>query len=196
MTSTGEAPGGARRPHIFCIGLNKTGTSSLHTALEMLGYTSLHWGGRPSSIAVHRASKHGMPLLAYLGDYDAYSDIQSLSLRFDELDEQYPGSKFILTTRDLDGWLDSRRRHVERNQVNREKGTYTGQFLVVDYDAWTAQYRDHHARVRAYFADRPRDLLEMDITTGAGWDVLCPFLEIPVPSEPFPWKLKDSEVHG
>ena len=31
------------------------------------------------------------------------------------LDRQYPGSKFILTVRDLDDWLDSRRRHVETN---------------------------------------------------------------------------------
>ena len=33
------------RPRVFGIGLNKTGTTSLHKALTILGYESLHWGG-------------------------------------------------------------------------------------------------------------------------------------------------------
>ena len=32
------------RAKVFGIGLNKTGTISLHHALEQLGYRSLHWG--------------------------------------------------------------------------------------------------------------------------------------------------------
>jgi Sulfotransferase domain len=33
------------RPKVFGIGLNKSGTSSLHEALTLLGYNSLHHGG-------------------------------------------------------------------------------------------------------------------------------------------------------
>ena len=33
------------RPRIFGLGLNKTATTSLHRALELLGFRSLHWGG-------------------------------------------------------------------------------------------------------------------------------------------------------
>ena len=50
---------------IFCIGLNKTGTISLHEALEGLGFNSLHWGGQPSRQAVERAIAEGVPLLSY-----------------------------------------------------------------------------------------------------------------------------------
>ncbi|MFZ6004067.1 MAG: sulfotransferase [Actinomycetota bacterium] len=182
------------RPLVFGIGLNKTGTISLHEALETLGYRSLHWGGPASRVAVERALREGAPLLTYLGDYNAFSDIQRLSVSFDLLDEQYPGSRFVLTTRSLEGWLDSRRRHVERNRLRIETGEYDGTFLEVDLEAWTSLYREHHERVRAYFRDRPNDLLVMDITAGDDYQALCPFLGLPEPATPFPWRHRNAPV--
>lgn len=173
---------------IFGIGLNKTGTVSLHNALLALGYRSLHFAGPEEREKIQQARREGRGLVDYLPEYDAFSDIWSLSKNFALLDEQYPGSKFILTTRGLDGWLRSRRHHVERNIRRKEAGTYHGTFLTVDVDEWTRQYRDHHERVFAHFADRPDDLLVMDIPGGDGYDVLCPFLGRPVLDEPFPWR--------
>lgn len=170
---------------IFCIGLNKTGTVSLHSALEHLGFSSLHWGGPESYLGVMQAIDERKPLLTYLPDVDAYSDIETLSINFDLADAQYPGSKFILSARDLDGWLDSRRRHVEKNHVRRERGEYTGGFLTVDIPAWTEQWTVHHRRVADYFRGRD-DLLVMNITAGDGWELLAPFLDRPIPLEPFP----------
>lgn len=179
---------------IFCIGLNKTGTISLHEALETLGFRSLHWGGPATRKAVERAIAEDVPLLTYLGDYDAYSDIQRLSVSFDVLDRQYPGSKFILNTRDLEGWLDSRRRHVERNQAAKAAGKYSGTFLTVDTDEWRELFVGHHKRVRDYFASRPDDLLEMNVTAGDGYEKLCPFLGVDPPARPFPWRNRDSNM--
>ena len=58
---------------VFCIGLSKTGTRSLHDALQLLGFRSVHWGGpqlqtavqRGPAIreAVERALQEGRPLL-------------------------------------------------------------------------------------------------------------------------------------
>jgi hypothetical protein len=110
-----------------------------------------------------------------------------LSDNFDLLDRQYPGSKFILTTRDLESWIESRRHHVLRNVARKQQGQYDGDFLTVDQATWAQQYHEHHARVRAYFADRPGDLLVMDIVAGDGYEVLCPFLGREIPDEPFPW---------
>ena len=188
MTASGGAPDGASRPRVFCIGLNKTGTTSLHEALIVLGYRSLHWGGPDTPRSVRRAFLEGVPLLTYLGDFDAVSDIQSLVLMFDRLDAEYPGSRFIYTKRDLDGWLRSRTHHVERNIASHAKGEYSGTFLTVDLERWTELFVEHEARVLAHFADRPHDLLVMDIPAGDGYDVLCPFLGLPVPLEPFPWR--------
>ncbi|MEO6317456.1 MAG: sulfotransferase, partial [Acidimicrobiales bacterium] len=158
---------------VFCIGLNKTGTRSLHEALQRLGLRSLHWGGPERGPQIRalaeRALREGRPLLDDIEDADAYSDILALSANFDIVDGQYPGSKFILTVRGVDAWLDSRRRHVETNLARRERGEYHGTFLTVDTEAWTAEMAEHVGRIRSYFSGRPDDLLVMDIAAGDGW---------------------------
>jgi len=179
---------------VFGIGLNKTGTRSLHEALVTLGYTPLHWGGPASRLAVERAEAEGVPLLSHLQGHDAFSDILALATRFEVLDEQYPGSRFILTTRPLDTWLESRRRHVERNQAEAAAGRYPGTFLEIDPEAWRAERDAHHGRVLAHFASRPEDLLVLDVARDGqrGWELLCPFLHRPVPETPFPWQGRDT----
>ena len=178
---------------IFCIGLNKTGTISLHQALTDLGFASLHWGGPASRRAVERAIREGAPLLEHLGDYDAYSDIQRLSMSFDVLDQQYPGSRFILTIRDVDEWIDSRRRHVERNRERKERGEYDGTFLDIEPERWRRQFLEHQARVEEYFDGR-NNLLVMRIIEGDGYERLCPFLGVRQPSSRFPWRHRDTSV--
>ncbi len=185
----------ANRPRIFGIGLNKTGTSTLDSALTMLGFSSLHFGGDDAHNAVKRAIDERVPLLSYLDPrYDAFSDIGLLSRRFRLLDEQYPGSRFILTVRPVDAWIDSRRRHVERNQARQAAGLYDGTFVVVDEEKWAAEWELHMARVHTYFDGRD-DLLEVDFTHASEWQPLCDFLGVPQPSEPFPWANRDSSVH-
>jgi hypothetical protein len=167
---------------IFCIGLNKTATTTLHEALTTLGFRSLHWkAGRddePADHAVFRAQEEGLPLLTYIAGYDAYSDIWPLIHNFDVLDEQYPGSRFILTTRDLDAWLESRTRHVERDPA--------GTAREVDHEDWRRRFELHHRRVEEHFAGRS-DLLVLDIPSDPSWGRLCAFLDRPVPDTPFPW---------
>jgi hypothetical protein len=176
----------ASRP-VFGVGLNKTGTVSLHRALEILGYRSLHWGGPPARALVRRAMSRGEPLLSYLEPRpEAISDLEEITNSFELLDRQYPGSRFILTVRDLDAWLDSRRRHVEHNRRAREAGMYAGGFLEVEGKRWAADYRRHERRVREYFAGRPSDLLVLDVAGGNGWAPLCGFLGRAQPDEPFP----------
>lgn len=172
---------------VFGIGLNKTGTISLHEALGTLGFRSLHWGGPEVRRLVERARDEGRPLVDDLGDHDAYSDIWALSESFALLDEQYPGSRFVLTTRPIDDWIGSRRRHVERNRQRREAGEYAGTFLEVEPEVWRAEFEAHHAAVEAYFSGRD-DLLVLRITEGEGYERLCPFLGVEDPRVPFPFR--------
>lgn len=186
-----EARSWDRRPRVFCIGLNKTGTSSFHSAMEILGLKSLHWGGPPVRRAVETALAEGRPLLSGLDPaIDAFSDIGPVSRHFDLLDEQYPSSRFVLTVRPVDEWIDSRRRHVERNVVRRQAGKYDGAFLVVDEEGWRREWHRHVDRVRRYFDGRC-DFVEVDLTTGGGWGALCPLLDLPEPTAPFPWANRD-----
>lgn len=176
---------------VFGIGLNKTGTTSLTHALSVLGYSAVHYHhGELTSEEINRhiteAVHAGEPPLARLPslqDFDAYFDIVSLVRLFPAFDDAYPGSKFILHTRPLAEWLDSREKHVLRNQRDPH---YRGDWTAVDREGWTRERDEHHARVRAYFADRPSDLLEIDLSAGDGWEKLCPFLQCEWPAVPFP----------
>lgn len=176
---------------IFGVGLNKTGTKSLSRAVEILGFSSIHYAGHNTNDAIERAILEGKPIFSYcpraIRKSDAYFDIPATERHFDVADRQYPGSRFILHTRDLDAWLDSRERHVLRNQRFVAEGRYKGNWLDVDRAAWTEEWHTHHQRVRRYFADRPEDLLEVDVVRGDGWDKLAPFLGRPIPDEPFPF---------
>ncbi len=185
MTRTDPRPD---RPRVFNIGLNKTGTVSFHEAMTVLGLESLHWGGPEVHRLVVAAREAGLPLLANLDQrYDAFSDIGVLARGFAQLDEQYPGSHFVMTVRDVDAWVDSRRRHVEKNQQLKAAGQYDGDFLVVDEAKWRDEWDRHTAAVRAYFAGRD-DFLEIDITAGEGWPPFCRLLGVPEPAIPFPWE--------
>jgi hypothetical protein len=180
----GHAPSNAK---VFGIGLDKTGLTSLHQALEELGYTTARLQGPETELPIFRALDEGWPLLHYLdAEADAVAGILALSSRFFIADVQYPGSKFILTVRDLADWLASRRRQVEKNRELQAAGIPHTGFLSVDVDAWGAHYEEHEAVVRAYFADRPDDLLVFDLVGGDGWEPLCEFLGLPTPEASFP----------
>lgn len=173
---------------IFGVGLNKTGTTSLHEAVKILGFRSLHHGARIDR-NIERAVAAGKPLLRYsrprVRRAHAFFDLRSIIDHFDVADRCYPGSRFILSTRDRDAWIDSREKHVLRNQQRAATGEYQGSFLVVDRPAWIDEWKAHHQRVLTYFEGRD-DLLTIDVTAGDGWDELAPFLGRPVPDVPFP----------
>jgi hypothetical protein len=136
---------------------------------------------------VFRAIDEGRPLLHYLDpELDAFSDILAIRIYFYLAHVQYPGAKFILTVRDLDDWLDSRHRDIERNQQRIAAGCDEDGLLKIDVDAWAREYVEHEAVVRGYFADRPDDLLVFDLIGGDGWEPLCEFLGKSVPEAPFP----------
>lgn len=152
---------------ILGIGLSKTGTSSLVEALTLLGFT-----------ATHRNE------LARLETCDAAAEVV-FAARFKELDLRYPGSKFILTTRDKAAWLRSCARWFE---VARELQWRMDVFGAYRYDEqkWSAAWDRHHAEVERYFRRRPQHLLTLRICEGEGWEPLCRFLGVPIPALPFP----------
>lgn len=176
---------------IFGIGLNKTGTRSLAVALRRLGFRTLHKGDAGTSALVDRAVAESRSMLTHIGEqFDAYLDVDAIVKGYARLDREYPGSRFILTTRDLDGWLRSREKHARANQRRRADGRYAGSFLDVDHAAWTAEREAHHDAVLRHFGGRD-DLLVLDIVGGDGWELLAPFLGRDMPDEPFPWENRD-----
>ena len=182
---------------IFGIGMHKTATTSLHTALEMLGFDSAHWKTAHWAKAIWKEMQIG-PQSQTVNRHHALSDLP-VPLLYEELDRGYPGSKFILTTRDEDKWIESGRKHwnPEFNRFRRawDSDPFTHQVHRLVYgqkgfneELFRARYRRHNAEVLAYFADRPGDLLVMPMDEGAGWNELCLFLYCPIPQEPYPAK--------
>ena len=147
--------------------------------------------GSPTSgaeirVAVERAFGDGRPLLDDLEEADAYSDILALSTNFDVLDRQYPGSKFILTDRDLDDWLDSRTRHVETN-IERRRSRRVRRHVPRRRPPGLDR-RAHRTRRAGSLrtspavrrSARPRHRRRRRVGQ------VCPFLGLPVPDAPFP----------
>src|ERR1700678_144652 len=94
---------------IFGIGMHKTATTSLHHAFEILGFDSAHWKSPQWAKRIwHEMTTLGRSLT--VEQHYALCDLP-IPLLYKELDRAYPGSKFILTVRDEQGWLETVRRH-------------------------------------------------------------------------------------
>jgi hypothetical protein len=175
-SAEGEATNLSRRAPCWGIGLGRTGTNSLCEALRILGY----------SFVGHNPRFLELPLLEGGAD-------NGVTLHYKYLDYKFPGSKFVLTLRKLSDWLPSMEHVAAGNPVRsrdddliiyRRMTLYES--VTFDRGKFIAAYNRHHADVRRYFADRPSDLLEMNIIEGDGWEKLCSFLGLQVPPTPFP----------
>ncbi len=185
------------RPRVLCCGPNKTGTASLSNALEQLGYPTLH---NPYTFnkAVSRALGEGVPLLTYLRDYDAFTDVlfphgtfatherlhyAQIDLLLETWVEQYPRTYFIFNRREIESWIVSRSQHVARNRANRG---YNGPWTTLEPEAWREEMALISRKVTSFFKGRTEPFIEIDVCAGDGWEKLCPFLKKEVPEEDFP----------
>ena len=173
------------RTKVFCIGFQKTGTSSLRDALRLLGYDVAGVFGREQTLAELRATfvQRGLELAR---KHDAVEDMP-WPLMFRELDQAFPGSKFVLTTRDTDRWYRSIAGHFGDNPYHIQQLTYgeDAPAPVGHEQRYRSVYEAHNAAVTAYFRDRPEDLLILNLEAGDGWDELGAFLRLEVPGGPF-----------
>ncbi|MCB9845861.1 MAG: hypothetical protein H6811_07760 [Phycisphaeraceae bacterium] len=170
---------------VFGIGLSKTGTHSLNAALEVLGIPSVHF----PSPELMLAGRYEDALRGFRGATDI-----SVSAYYRELDQAYPGSRFILTLRDVPGWLASvedhrKRREHELAKPDCPKAAIRERLYGIrgfDRVTFALAYEHHRREVLDHFASRPADLCVMDMGRGDGWEKLCPFLGVDQPDVAFP----------
>jgi Sulfotransferase domain/Inositol monophosphatase family len=172
---------------IFGIGLSKTGTTSLASALELLGYKTRDYPGLSSYTPGDLASIDSM----VLEQNDALTDTPIPSF-YRELDRRYPGAKFILTVRDMDGWLLSCKKQFTPKLAAKQNDAHNCLFMdlygtaVFDEELFRQGYQRFVDGVMDHFKSRRQDLLVLDVAAGEGWKELCAFLGKPVPQIPFP----------
>lgn len=173
-------------PKIFGIGFHKTGTTSLNTALRQLGYSITGPNGVNDPNIKDQLNQMCLDLVP---QYDVFLD-NPWPLLYRKLDLMYPNSKFILTLRPVDKWIESIVNHFGEETTPMREMIYGVGSPKGNEEIYMIRYKQHNKEVLKYFSNRKDDLLILEISEGDGWDKLCPFLERDIIKTPFPHKNK------
>ena len=198
------------RPKIFCVGANKTGTTTIASVFRSLGL-KVGKQGRAEVLLGDWAKRDFRQIIAQCHWAEAFQDIPfSYPDTYRVMDETFPGSKFILTVRnDADEWFDSLVRfHSKAIGKNRLPTAddlrefaygYQGflwdamrlrygddQALLYDREWYTRCYDEHNRAVQEYFKDRPGDLLVLNVADPDAMPRLLAFLGLPYNGQTMP----------
>lgn len=180
---------------IFGIGLGRTGTRSLTDALCMLGLKAVHWDNRGAHVldGWHESD------LSLPDGLDAF--IEGPFVRWWRVaDRLYPGSRFILTTRDKEQWLASVERWMQRSTPPIGDEWFNRRLLYwgtnrFHRDIFSAIWDEHHESISRYFQGRD-DFLVLNIAATADtelWSALGSFTSRDAPDLPFPHRNQSSK---
>ena len=187
---------------VFCIGRNKTGTTSLRAAMKLLGY-KVGRQARAELFLEDWGRRDFRQIIKYCRKANFFQDIPfSLDQTFQAVDEAYPGSRFILTIRDDPlQWYESLTRfHTQLvgkgrlptpEDLKEFPYRYPGwlwrsqeliygvdETTLYDRDLYMAHYEKHLESVQGYFRGREQDLLVLNLSQADAMDCLCRFLSI------------------
>jgi hypothetical protein len=201
---------------VFCVGCNKTGTTSLEAALKDFGY---RMGSQPlaEKLTVEDWGQRDFRrIIRYCRTAEAFQDLPfSKPYTYQALDAAIPNSKFILTIRDSsEQWYSSitrfhaklwgengripTKRDLQKapyNEVGMAWRINRLSFASPEDDPYRKEdlmeyYERHNANVIEYFRHRPNDLLVLNVADDGAYRKLCEFLEKPCLRETFPWENK------
>ncbi|MFY0605787.1 MAG: hypothetical protein JXR10_03670 [Cyclobacteriaceae bacterium] len=210
----------ANKKKIFCIGQNKTGTTSIKQAFKEMGYV----------VGVQRQAEELMPeyldndykrIIRYCKTAQVFQDFPfSFPDTYKIMDKAYPGSRFILSVRDTpDQWYNSYVRFYTRlayvkSGLDKEKesivsalksATYISKgwlwefhkkrFDVSEADPFPKEqmmreYEKYNEEVIEYFKDRKDDLLVLNVSAKKDFSRFLRFLGTKSNLTDFPWEKK------
>ena len=167
---------------VFGLGLARTGTTSLHEAMGILGLRSA-----PDSIPL----VDGIDL-DFLAQHDCFFD-NPIPFRYQALEAVCPHSRWIVTQRPVEDWLQSMRwlfgpgldrldpamRRIGDRVHRRVYGTDR-----FDEDRLRRLYVDHYGALAEW--TQTRDSLWLHVDHGLQWEPICELLALPVPPIAFP----------
>jgi len=203
---------------VFCIGLNKTGTTSLGRALKDLGYTV---GDQTAGelLQDEYAARNFTPILKFCTTADAFHDAPfSFPFTYILLDHHFPNAKFILSVRDSAAqWYNSLitfhgnlfangqvpTKEDLQNAMYRRKGFVweTNRILlntpeddIYHRPTLLACYERHNSGVRDYFRYK-KNFIEINLSEKGTYPKMCAFLGRRPVNDEFPW-LNKTEWHA
>jgi hypothetical protein len=203
------------KPKIFCIGMNKTGTTTLQETMAEFGYR-IGRQREAEKLFPHWEAGDFRPIIQYCRSAQFFQDSPfSYPGTYRELDKAFPGSRFILTIRDSpEQWYSSITKfhakkfgkngriptredlenatYVSHGQADRSNRAIFGTPADEPYHRETliTVYERHIEDVKAHFANRLDDLLIINVSIPSDYARLCEFLGKPTLRDSFPWANK------
>jgi hypothetical protein len=201
-----------REPKFFCIGQNKTGTTTLKAAFERLGYFV---GNQRTAEKLSRKYFRGdfSSIIEYCKTARVFQDVPfSWPETFKHLDHAFPNAKFILSVRDsaeqcfnsLKNFHTKREGHLPTAQDFKDsryvwKGwqweCFSGIYGGDETDMWNKErfikhYNQYNESVIDYFKDRPEKLLVINVAQKEDYKRFCEFVGAGFEFDDFPWENK------
>jgi hypothetical protein len=203
---------------IFCIGLNKTGTTTLEMVLKNFNYKMVNQE-KAELLTKNWFERDFDKILKLCNTADAFQDIPfSLPYTYILLDQRYKNAKFVLTVRDTsEQWYDSITKFHSKiwsdgidppninelkNAIYRYKGfpyeVNRSMFNTPENDPYNKEvliqyYNNHIYSVKEYFRSNPEKLIVINVAIKDDYYRLCEYLNKKPLDEGFPWENKTSE---
>lgn len=203
------------KPKVFCIGLNKTGTTTLEKVLKGFGY-KLGNQVKGEYLLDAWIERDFNQITKFCKTAEAFQDIPfSLPYTYQFLDAHFRDSKFILSVRDSsEQWYDSitkfhsklwanNERIPNANDLKQAKYRYKGfaykfnqaVFHTPEDNPYDKQilmdfYNTYNTQVIDYFRTHPERLLIINVSKSSDYAKLCSFLNQPINAQDFPWENK------
>lgn len=200
---------------IIGAGFGRTGTLSLKVALEMLGFDNCYHMDEmfqhPEHAIFWQNAIAGKPVDwdALFKDYQATVDFPWCCY-YSQLMQHYPDAKVVLTIRDFEQWYESSLNTIY--QVGRSRKAnllmilqlpFSAKtrhifrlFRLIERDIWAGlfqgrfQDKDYALEVFNQHIESVKQSVPSErllvYQVKEGWEPLCRFLGVPIPSQPFP----------
>jgi len=175
---------------IFAVGFHKTGTSSLGKALKILGYKSCFGANELRAQLGELNMMQALfkedyeTIFEFAETYDCFNDLPWFAI-YKALDQRFPNSKFILTTREESAWINSSKAYFGDTTSPFRLWLYGKSNPKNDTEVYLKRYKAHNKEVELYFENR-NDLLILPLEEKDKWGQLCSFLNKPLPDQKYP----------
>jgi len=201
---------------IFCIGFQKTGTTSFKQAMTRLGYSVCTTEDRRRAMKSILEGNYSTVVPEVISKYDVFEDnpwfwpyIETNNNKsiptYEWIYNRYPNSRFVLTRRkSSEAWLKSFMGHIKRffpstpiSDSEKYIFIYGKERLRNNLPSCVEIYEDYNKEAIKFFSDKPHErFLEIAFDSGQGWIELCGFLNKPVPQNvPFPHANKKKKTN-
>ncbi len=190
----------ANKPKVFCIGRNKTGTTSVELVLKEFGY-KMGNQTRGELLLNDYKNKNWEAITNFCQTAQGFQDVPfSWPETWKHLYKKYPNAKFILTYRNDEDWYQSITKFHSKlfadgkripTKEDLQKATYRYKGYIWESnmavyntpendpyqkDILIKNYNTHNTEVLAFFNDK-KNFLAIDVSENESYNKLCLFLD-------------------